>query len=422
MAFLEKLGNRAGYDDANIYQFERRTDRPRRTPAYQIHDPGVFGPQSGGMVDMLQQNVARKSGGDPRNPTAGLLGIQNTTGFAQGEGTPNLVYDQGPEQFAQEMKLRNRELDIRKMQAEGVLENNRVLNETRQQNANSNSERAAVARMRAQNPNLVFQRVPGGNLIALDPATGQAIDTGISSGMMTQEGAINLRNQGQKDIQGMRNEGALAQIGARNQGNMNLEELQQTGALDLLLRRLAAERNNTIFKEGANTFRTRMRESEDPLLGPVERGPSLPPEIPGRELPPRVPTAEQTFRQSVPSGLNLGSGGNMEAIGSLQLKPGQMQGFGSKPGEFTAAPGQFTPGTPANEAAKTGQSENVKPDPSNPEMSLVTFPDGKTRRVPNSEVASVVASFGTPSVKGTKAGETGKTPAGKTTGKAAGKV
>jgi hypothetical protein len=221
MAFLPKFADRTGYRDANIYQFERRREEPYRETSSVSWGPSPLqqGLNSRGMVDRVGP---QKAGPDPAsgmNPTAGLLGIQNTTGFSQ--EAPNVVYDYRPEEAAKDRKLQARELDIREMAARGQLENNAILNQTRMMNALSGQERAAIQRIRAENPNMVFQQTPEG-IIALDPATGAAMNTGIGTGKMGREAEINL-------LQG----GRMAQIGAQNQGQMNVQGLRNTGMMDV---------------------------------------------------------------------------------------------------------------------------------------------------------------------------------------------
>jgi hypothetical protein len=269
---------------------------------------------------------------------------------------------------------------------------------------------------------------------------------------MTEEGAINARIAGQKDVQelrntgnmniaglrnegalavqGARNEGALAQIGARNEGALErtnvtanaamarailssatdkeIAAMRENGSLSRLLTSIEAEKNNTIYKESQNTWRTRFREGE--ILDPVENKPPTYPRG-NISLDPMKPVVSHGFNAAPVIG-----GGN---------------GFSAAPGQYEAKPGQYdapvagknpVTGAPAATAGDNTASDNVKPDPTNPEMSLVTFPDGKVRRVPNSEVQSVIQSFDKILIKGTAAGEVGKTPAGQTTGRAAGQV
>lgn len=322
-------------------------------PPQQYGGRGMFGPP--GAIN----NIGRNS----NNPTSGLLGIQNTTGFSQ--EAPNVVYDYRPEQFAQEMKLRNRELDIKDKTAEAALENNRLFNQIRQQNADTATDRNAIARMKAENPNLVFKALPGGNLVAMDPASGQVIDTGLSSGTMSQEGAINLRqqnsmaqigarNEGNMNVANLRNQGMLEAIGLRNASAETIEGLRQSGALDRLVQNLGAQRANTIFKEGANTYRTRLREGDVNAVPPAE--PERAPVMPFRSNPNSV-LQLQSNPQNDPSGFFNGFRGFSATLGQYDAKPGQYNAPVQGKNPVTQQP--VSTGNPQADAALAKQAEEL---------------------------------------------------------------
>ena len=73
-----------------------------------------------------------------------------------------------------------------------------------QQNANINQQKVNIAQFKAQNPNVKFVATKGGNVTAFDPITGEAFDTGINSGTMSEE-----------DKQELIGSQHLAEIGAR---------------------------------------------------------------------------------------------------------------------------------------------------------------------------------------------------------------
>lgn len=205
MAFLDSFAN-PNYTNANVYRFERRRKEPREEPTSSVSwGPSALqqGIQSRGMLDRLGRQV-----------NEGPIGIENTTGF--GQTAPNVVYDQGPEQFEKELKLKKRQLDINEKQVDALAGLRNFDAETRRLNAGTAAERNAIAMFKAQNPNMILKASAGGNYFAIDPQSGETVDTGIPVGNMTQEGAIGLRNQGQMDVQGLRNTGAetVANIGA----------------------------------------------------------------------------------------------------------------------------------------------------------------------------------------------------------------
>lgn len=387
MAFLPKFADREGYNDADIYQFERRIERPRIPTSSVSWEPSPLqqGFGSRGMLDQVGRNrgssPASASGG---NPTAGLLGIQNTTGFAQ--EAPNVVYDQGPEQFEKQLKLQKEGLGIERLKAEGILEQNRALNEARMQNADANTLRAQVADFKARNPNVLIKEMADG-MYAIDPQTNEV--TRLGGGLAGQKFGYDWalggqRNQGQMDVQGLRNTGNIDVQNLRNTGNMDttaarnaamleavglrnasaetLEGLRQSGALDRLLQSIGSQRNNTIFREGANTYRTQLREG---LINPEDPVEGRPPQYPRGDI--NLPPQNKPALNSTPGGT---VGGVLPGAAppvnpnttpeTLQLTPGQMQGFGAKPGQYTAKPGQYTPGAqqpPQQGAAGTPQSD-----------------------------------------------------------------
>ena len=386
-----------GPDDPDAFRRVAESARGRR---------GIFGPVSQGVIDRVG------SGG---NPTAGLLGIQNTTGFSQ--EAPNVVYDQGPEQFAKELALKKRELDIQEKQADASIAD---LSQRRDIEAERNRiayGRNDIAMFKAQNPNMILKASAGGNYFAIDPQTGETMDTGIPVGNMTQEGALNLHNQGQMNLQGLRNEGSMATTQARNQAMIEalglrnasaetLEGLRQSGMLDRLMRSLEGTKNNTIYKEGQSTYRNKLKEGlinpEDPVEGQA-------PQYPRGDI--NLPSAP-----TKPSGLNLGSGGLFNSPGvigelgqSFQISPKQMQGFNAAPGQYTAKPGQYSAQSPAGKAAQANGERVIK----------MQAPDGRELDVPESEVNKLIAAgakvVGNGGSTGQAAGQVSGTRAGQIT-------
>ncbi len=85
-----------------------------------------------------------------------------------------------------------------------------------------------VNAFKAAHPGMKFQISKGGNIFGLDPITGKAVDTGVSSGTMSEEDKQNLigeqqqsniltRGGVQRGVQELRNQGNLSAIGARGE-------------------------------------------------------------------------------------------------------------------------------------------------------------------------------------------------------------
>lgn len=139
---------------------------------------------------------------------------------------PNVVYDQGPELAREQMKMQkdrdrqtqlnrdqdrqdalNTELDnwkfrrdqlnLQKMNIEALADMRRADMDTRRMNADTNRYKAQIAEFKAMNPNMVFQKVPGGNIIGINPQTGEQLDTGINSGLLTDADLITQKANAQ---------------------------------------------------------------------------------------------------------------------------------------------------------------------------------------------------------------------------------
>lgn len=237
--FLDRLRT-PGYS----YQPVGRLTRPPLEEDYIPRESVRFEPPANqGMINQM----GRRGMFGPAQRNEGPTGIQNITGFSQ--EAPNVVYDQGPEQFEKDLKLRKRELDIREKQADA-----NIADLARRRDIESERNRIAggrndIAMFKAQNPNMVLKASAGGNYFAIDPQTGEVMDTGIPVGNMTQEGAINLRQGGAERIQGMRGDTAreVANIGATSREHMN--EADNIAAMERVMAALSGQPNTPTINE-----------------------------------------------------------------------------------------------------------------------------------------------------------------------------
>jgi hypothetical protein len=86
-------------------------------------------------------------------------------------------------------------------------------------------QRADVYEFKARNPNMQILTPKGGNIIAVNPQTGERIDLGVATGTMSES-----------DLQAMRGTQAMEQIGARTAGQKEVQELrgeQQRGIQEM---------------------------------------------------------------------------------------------------------------------------------------------------------------------------------------------
>ena len=83
-------------------------------------------------------------------------------------------------------------------------------------------QNADIANFKAHNPGMKIEAPLGGNYQAIDPITGKATDTGISTGSMTESGSLDKKGSQ-----------ALEQIGARITGQKDIETQREAGAQTL---------------------------------------------------------------------------------------------------------------------------------------------------------------------------------------------
>lgn len=171
-----------------------------------------------------QQYLQRAHQLQDRNSAVGLQRIADLNkGMAGGQGM-NTVFKEDITPYQQgTLDFKNRALDTKTdldKQKLGVQdENTDEANRIRQQRANDYS-------YKTHNPELKSVGVPGGDFMSFNPATGTYDDSGVSSGRMSDEdrmmsqfmnamGLLKQRGQQGMDLQGLRNQGALDQIGER---------------------------------------------------------------------------------------------------------------------------------------------------------------------------------------------------------------
>lgn len=175
----------------------------------------------------------------------GGIGTQNVR---RPRSQMDTVYDQGPEQFAQQMKLRNRELDIRSEQVQamiGGLGTWAGLRQgelgVRQQNANTNQSRVEAIMARqdltdSQKAAMIFE-----NSMALE---GTRQDGRINLERNRGDNAMERTNAaiaGQQGVQAMRGEQDMSEITAR--GN---QDRQTNAAQPVAPAGMAAELNDRV--------------------------------------------------------------------------------------------------------------------------------------------------------------------------------
>lgn len=208
-----------------------------------------------------QEHEARMRGGVLNGGGGGNSGKLGQV-FGQAPRDParpyDVVYDRGPEMFAEQMKLKKRELDIedKKVDALGGVRMGEL--DVKRQNADSNAQRARIFEYKARNPNMQIKATKGGNFVAINPADGSTIDTGIPVGSMSEEDKIAAEGQSRIDntraageesraTEEMRGSNALAVVNARGDQARQTQAAKPTTPEGLSKNRL--ERVRQIFNQ-----------------------------------------------------------------------------------------------------------------------------------------------------------------------------
>jgi len=147
--------------------------------------------------------------------------------------------------------FKNRELDQKRSLGSEKLD---VTREGQDQRMNLGTERNFIADFKAKNPGMKIQVSKGGNFVGFDPITGKVIDTGVSSGTMSERDKLDVTNAGdmaeitargdiQKDIQDTRGQQGLAQVAARVAGQKDIQGTRGTQALEQIGARIAGDKD-----------------------------------------------------------------------------------------------------------------------------------------------------------------------------------
>lgn len=137
----------------------------------------------------------RISRGSARNVGQGLLQGGSNEG-QMGPTTPkNVVYDMGPEMAQKRFNLEKDRMNMQqkrwdKMDAsQSARDNDDYIDNRRKFNLTEDKTRTDMTR-----PDLDFMNVPGGNIVGIDKRTGKRLDTGMASGVMSDEAKITAQN------------------------------------------------------------------------------------------------------------------------------------------------------------------------------------------------------------------------------------
>lgn len=186
-----------------------------------------------------EANMRGGYGGGGRMAGGGNRLASMFSGGATGPtGQPmNVVYDQRPEMLQKELNFKKdmaaqAQKNIEAERATEALKANDDYIDRRRKNEMAGREqdlRENVANYGMMNPDLKIETVPGGNIVAVNPKTGEVIDTGQSSGQMSDAEKMRIQNENALGQIDRRNAGDLAAANVRANANMqpNAGEMNQ---------------------------------------------------------------------------------------------------------------------------------------------------------------------------------------------------
>lgn len=114
------------------------------------------------------------------------------------------------QELAQKNNLANQGLDIK-----------RGDQDIRQQRAN-------VYEFKSKNPNMHIVLPKGGNVLAINPQTGEAVDSGIPTGSLSDEDRINL--QGTNNMNAIKERGSQNMNAIKERGSQNIKSIDERGS------------------------------------------------------------------------------------------------------------------------------------------------------------------------------------------------
>lgn len=115
-----------------------------------------------------------------------------------------------------QIALAGRRLDVTDQNADDKLEIQKQDSATRQ-------ARAKVYEFKAKNPGMKIEVSKGGNFIGINPVTGETIDTGVSTGTMSEADKQEMIQSGKESIVGMQGDQKMDQI--NRTGEQRIDEI-----------------------------------------------------------------------------------------------------------------------------------------------------------------------------------------------------
>lgn len=185
---------------------------------------------------------------------------------AGSNGRMNVVYDQGPEMFQKQLNFQK---DMA-AQAQKNLEQKRLVDSlAANDDYIDNRRKFETATRLAERPNYSFESVAGGNIVGLDPRTGKVLDTGVSSGTLSD--ADKLKAAGAERHAQLTQQGINQWIAAREAAQAKRDAAEEAGNA-----KRDAERIQSQAKiDAMNTPEARMKDTTAKLAEVAIMNPEL---------------------------------------------------------------------------------------------------------------------------------------------------
>lgn len=183
--------------------------------------------------DLIKQDIARENRNEGYAPMSrgniGRMGARMSepdwvNSQPMNNGRMNVVYDQGPEMFQKQLNFQKDQA----AQAQKNLESKRAIEALAANDEFIDNRRKFEAQVRQnERPNFNFEQVAGGNIVGLDPRTGKVMDTGVSSGIMSD--ADKIKAQGAERHAEATQRGINSWVAAREAAQAKRDVAEEAG-------------------------------------------------------------------------------------------------------------------------------------------------------------------------------------------------
>lgn len=288
----------------------------------------------------------------------------------------NVVYDQGPEMFQKQLNFAKDQAAL----AQKNLEQKRIVDAMAANDEYiDNRRKFDETRRMNERPNYSFQSVAGGNIVGLDPRTGKVLDTGVSSGVMSD--AEKVAEQGRQRHAQISQQGVDRWIAAREAANAKREAAEEAGNAKRDAERIQSQAR----LDAANSGEGRMKDTAAKLAEAALMNPELAGAITWDEKGPRLnPDAPEEVRRALATKLygdrNVTSIGGVNSAGlGGQLAAAGLRGNAPIDANATATPwAKNTSSLPTNVGGPTVMRKTQKNAKTGATRTMISRDGGKS--------------------------------------------